>query len=308
MHTNNIRTALIIPTLNAERDNWTQILGLINQQTYQPDHKLILDSGSKDNTINTAKVYGFEIHHVKPGTFDHAGTRKWGIELIKDRADIVIFMTQDALLTSNNSFMHLLESFNDEMIAVTYGRQLPRDNSNAIEAFGRLFNYPEQSETRVLEDKNRLGMKVAFCSDSYAAYKIETIKRYDAFPDRSIVGEDYITAGRMLLKGYKIRYEANATVKHSHDYTIIQEFKRYFDIGVFHQEYQDLIRALGTSEKAGAGFVISELKYLLERKPTHIPLSILRTAFKYMGYKIGKAHSKINATIKRTLSMHNYYF
>lgn len=304
----NTKVALIIPTLNAEKDNWHSILKAINSQTLIPDYKIILDSGSQDNTISIAQNHGFTIYTVEKGTFDHAGTRKWGIDLIVDKAEIVIFMTQDALLDDSISFQKLIDSFEDEQVGVAYGRQLPRKNASHIETFGRLYNYPKISETRTLSDKKKLGMKVAFCSDSFAAYRINLIKKHNSFPDRSIVGEDYITASRLLLLGYKIRYESIATVRHSHDYSVKEEFKRYFDIGVFHDEYSELLEQLGTTEKTGASYVKSELKYLLMHKPTHIPLSVIRTISKYLGYKIGKQHININRNAKLRLSMHKYYF
>ncbi|VCW13919.1 hypothetical protein BANRA_01245 [Escherichia coli] len=42
----------------------------------------------------------------------------------------------------------------------------------------------------------------------------------------------YYTA-KAILAGYKVAYVADAVVKHSHNYSPIDEFKRYFDIGVF---------------------------------------------------------------------------
>ena len=308
MSTNKLKAALIIPTLNAERDNWEEILKSINSQSYQPEIKIILDSGSKDNTVVLGEKYGFEIKHVKPGTFDHAGTRKWGIELVKEKVEIVIFMTQDALLNKNDSFEKLLSNYQDPSIALVYGRQLPRDMASSIESFGRIYNYPDKSCTRILSDKNKLGMKVAFCSNSFCSYRISSLIKTAAFPERSIIGEDYITASNLLFSGCKIRYEAMATVKHSHDYTISEEFKRYFDIGVFHEEYKNIIYKLGKPEKSGSSFIKSELQYLFKNDIKMIPISILRTISKYLGYKFGYNHRYLNKRILINFSMHSYYF
>ena len=302
------RVALIIPTLNAFKDNWHQVLEAISEQELQPDHRLILDSGSSDNTVQLAKDFSFEVHHVPAGSFDHAGTRKWGISLVIEKVDIIIFMTQDAVLADGRAFRNLIESFSNESVAIAYGRQLPQENASPIEAFARHFNYPERAETRQLADKARLGMKVAFSSDAFAAYRCSSLEKYDPFPDRSIVGEDFITAARLLFQGEKLRYAADARVTHSHDYTITQEFKRYFDIGVFHKEYEKLLRQLGATEKSGANFVKSELKYLLKNSARSIPLAITRTISKYLGYKIGKAHTHMNRRLRTRCSMHAYYF
>ncbi len=302
------KIALIIPTLNAEKDHWAQILRAIKQQSLQPDYKLILDSSSLDNTIAIAEKFNFDIHPVTLGSFDHAGTRKWGLNLVKNKADIVIFMTQDALLNNINSFKNLIDSFKDDLVAVAYGRQLPKKNALPIEKFGRIQNYPKKSEVRSFDDRKKLGMKAAFCSDAFAAYRIESINKYDAFPYKSIVGEDTTTVANMLMNGYNVYYNAEATIEHSHDYTITQEFQRYFDTGVFHDEFPILLRTFGTAEKTGANYVKEELIYLTKNNPSYIPISILRTISKYIGYKLGRNHKHLSTKIKKMCAMHKYYF
>lgn len=53
------------------------------------------------------------------------------------------------------------------------------------------------------------------------------------FPEDVIGSEDAYVAARMLLGGYAVRYATTAEVYHSHDYSVLEEFRRYFDIGVF---------------------------------------------------------------------------
>ena len=303
-----MRIALIIPTLNAEKQNFYRVLEAISKQILQPNHVLILDSGSTDNTIAIAKSFGYQIEAIETGSFDHAGTRKRGIELIRDHADIVIFMTQDALLKDEFGFLNLVKSFGNSDISVAYGRQLPRAKASPIEAFARLFNYPEHPERRCLEDFEKYGMKVAFCSDSFAAYRIKDVLELDAFPNKSIVGEDYITVANLLLNGKSIQYCAQAQAIHSHSYSFVQEFSRYFDIGVFHKEYERLIKQLGVTEKSGQAFVKAELKYLLKKYPWLIPNAILRTLLKYSGYRLGKAYKSLPPKLVKKLSMHSFYF
>lgn len=45
-------------------------------------------------------------------------------------------------------------------------------------------------------------------------------------------------AAKSVLNGYKVAYIAEAMVRHSHNYSLTEEFKRYFDIGVFHADQQ----------------------------------------------------------------------
>ena len=77
-------------------------------------------------------------------------------------------------------------------------------------------------------------MKTAFNSNSFAAYRRKALKDVGGFPINTILSEDMYVTAKMLLKNWSVAYCADAKVYHSHNYTIWQEFKRYFDIGVFH--------------------------------------------------------------------------
>ena len=93
-------------------------------------------------------------------------------------------------------------------------------------------------------------------------------------------------------------------VYHSHGYSLIEEFKRYFDIGVFHQQEKWLLDEFGKPEGEGKKYVISELRYLIQMNKYHlIPLSILRNATKYLGYSVGKNNKKLPVWLNRKISM-----
>jgi rhamnosyltransferase len=46
------------------------------------------------------------------------------------------------------------------------------------------------------------------------------------FPAHTIMNEDTYVAGKMLTRGWKISYVAEAAVHHSHDYRFSEEFRR----------------------------------------------------------------------------------
>jgi rhamnosyltransferase len=79
------------------------------------------------------------------------------------------------------------------------------------------------------------------------------------FSSQLIFGEDTVTAGSLLLAGWKIADVAGAQVYHSHACTLRQEFKRYFDIGVLHAKQPWVLREFGQTGAAGRRFVRSEL-------------------------------------------------
>ena len=267
----------------------------------------VVDSGSTDNTVMQSKKAGFNILQVKPGTFDHGGTRQLAVRNLENR-DFLVFLTQDAILSDSSSIENLLAPFSDESVAAVCGRQLPRSNAALIEAHARVYNYPSGSYSRSIRDAGDYGLKTAFISNSFAAYRISALKDVGGFPDDVIFGEDMYVAARMLKAGYKIAYAADACVYHSHDYTLLQELKRYFDMGVFHAREPWIRQELGGAEGEGMKFVISEFRYLLKHAFWRIPEAFLRTLLRYTGFRLGLIESRLPLFMKRRLAMNRGYF
>ena len=114
---------------------------------------------------------------------------------------------------------------------------------------------------------------------------------------------------KMLLKGYKVAYEAEAKVYHSHNYTIFQELKRYFDIGVFHRRERWLIDTFGKATGEGKKYILSELKFILSNHYYHLlPEFCVRNMSKYIGYKLGYNYHRLPKNIIKKLSMHSKWW
>jgi rhamnosyltransferase len=239
--------------------------------------------------------------------FNHGATRQLAVNILSD-SDILIYLTQDAILTDFNALRNLTDRFKDESVGVAYGRQLPNKNAGYIGSHAREFNYVIKSELRSLSDASRLGIKTAFISNSFAAYRRTALMNVGGFPANTILSEDMYVAAKMLLAGWKISYCAEAQVWHSHDYSFVQEFNRYFDIGVFHARECWIREKFGGAEGEGEKFVISELRYLLKHAPILIPSAILRTLLKYAGYQLGLREKKLPIAIKKCLSMHKRFW
>jgi rhamnosyltransferase len=122
------------------------------------------------------------------------------------------------------------------------------------------------------------------------------------------MGEDQIAAARLLLTGWTIAYASDAKVIHSHSYSLIGEFRRYFDIGVFHQDNLALLEHFQSATSDGRRFVMSELAYLLRHAAYRIPEASFRTALKLLGYHLGRAEAALPRNLKMRLAMHKAYF
>ena len=301
------RVAVIVPTLNAG-ERWKDWLSVFARQTRRPDYLLLIDSTSADDTVALARAHGFDIHTIAKSDFNHGGTRQLGVELLP-QADIIVFLTQDALLGDPEAIERLLAAFADEQVGAAYGRQLPHLDARPIAAHARLFNYPPQNQVRGLADRSRYGIKTAFISNSFAAYRREALQQMGGFPDNTIMNEDTHVAGKLLLAGWKIAYCADARVFHSHNYGYTEEFRRYFDIGVFHTRTPWLQQRFGGASGEGRRYVVSEILYLSRHAAWLLPSAMLRTGLKLLGFKLGQAHlSGLPLWVCRALSLHKAYW
>ncbi len=301
-----MKVALIVPTLNAGHI-WKELLDALGQQTLRGDIELVIDSDSTDDTVKLAEAAGIVVHGISRKDFNHGATRQLGVHLAPD-ADVLVFLTQDAILACPNSIERIVDCFKDAQVGAAYGRQLPRKVANPIEAHARLFNYPVLGQVRTFEDRKRLGIKTAFISNSFAAYRRAALEEVGGFPAHVIFGEDMYVAAKLLINGWKVAYCADAQIYHSHDYTLSQEFRRYFDIGVFHTQEPWIQAEFGSAGSEGMSYVVSELKYLAKANFLLIPSALIRTGFKLLGYRLGKLERLLPNALKRRLSMHNTYW
>lgn len=299
------RLAVVVPTLNAG-SRWEEIAQKLAAQT-DAAQVIAIDSGSTDGSNTISQASGFSVTSIPKSEFNHGGTRQRAVELCPD-AEIILFVTQDALLADDHTIARLISAFDDPHVGAAYGRQLPRLQAGPIEAHARLFNYPEYSYVVTLSDQDRLGIKAAFLSNSFAAYRRDALEAVGGFPVNVILGEDTYVAGKMLLAGWKVAYRSDAQVFHSHDYSYLQEFRRYFDIGVFHHRAAWMLTEFGKPEGEGGRFVRSEIHYLFGQSPWLIPSALLRTILKYAGYLLGRMESCLPLRIKMACSMHKGFW
>ncbi|WP_457568247.1 glycosyltransferase family 2 protein [Desulfurobacterium sp.] len=299
--------SVIIPTYNAEK-YIARLLDSLNTQTVKPDEIIIVDSSSSDKTVDIAFSKGAKIISIPGEAFDHGGTRTLAGR--KAVGEILVYLTQDALPVNEKAIEFLtLPLFRDKKIAATYGRQIPYETTDLFGKHLRFFNYPENSFEKSINDSKTMGFKVAFLSNSFAAYRKRSLKSVGWFPENVIFGEDSIVAARLLMKGYKIAYVAEAKVYHSHSYSIIQEFKRYFDIGVFHKTQNWMLETFGKPEKEGFKYLQSEWKFLMEHGAFHLlPVFLVRNFLKYSGYKLGYNFDKLPLWIRKYLSMNKNFW
>ncbi len=285
------KVQLVVPTLNAG-PLWSSFITAVKMQTLFELRVLVIDSGSADQTVELAQAAGFEVKSISKSSFNHGGTRQWALEHLNEDIEFVVFMTQDAILEDEHSLNTLLEGFEEPSISGVYGRQLPHTNASWYAASLRWINYPEKSEKRSLLDKERLGIKTAFFSNSFAAYRLQSLKAVGGFPRNVILGEDMYVCAKMLLAGHKVTYCAKACVFHSHNFSYREEFKRYFDTGRFHANQPWLLEAFGSVSGEGRNTLMIQIRQSFKLNFTEGLFAfnevLIRSFIKLSGYYFGK--------------------
>ena len=300
-----LKLSVIIPTYNAEQ-YLPKLLKSLKTQTV--DFELvIIDSSSTDNTVSIAREYTQNIIVIPQNEFDHGGTRTKAAQIAK--GEILLFLTQDALPYDAYTIDDIVKVFENEKIGAAYGRQLSYDDTNLFGKHLRQFNYGEQSYIRSKKDIEKYGLKTVFLSDSFAAYRKSTLENIGWFKDGLILGEDTYAGAKMILADWSLAYVADAQVYHSHSYTVFEEFKRYFDIGVFHQSESWILKEFGKAEGEGMKYIQSEINYLLDNNAWYLlPEFFVRNGMKYTGYKLGQNYKKLPKWLIKKISMHHRWW
>lgn len=302
---NSNKVGVVIPTYNGG-DLWQKVVSAIDIQRKYFDKILVIDSGSSDKTLDIAKKAKFDTITIPSSEFNHGATRNLGVETLN--CEIIIFLTQDAI-PEENAIKTIIKAFDNPQIAVAYGRQTYHDNANPLAKHARIYNYKKDNYIYSITDKERFGIKTVFTSNSFAAYRISHFREVGMFPNNTIFAEDMFLTAKALLAGHKVAYISEAIVKHSHNYCIKQEFKRSFDIGVFHNKEAWIRENYGEPGGEGVKFVKSEFLYLIKNKElTWIPVAFFNNFFKALGYKLGINFKKLPKNIIRSFSMHNKYW
>ena len=296
-----MKIQVIIPIYRPD-DKFLCLLQMIKKQSFPNLPVLLIDSGKGIPYVDEIKGMNVQVRTIDSRDFNHGGTRQWGIELCPE-ANVYVFLTQDAIPADEYAIENLVAAFDDKFVGCAYGRQIAHEQSGVFGKIARAFNYPSESYVYSLEERKKRGIKTAFLSNSFAAYRKEAMQEVRGFPTNTILSEDMYVAAKMLLHQWRVAYVAQAVVYHSHDYTIAQEFSRYFDIGVFHAREAWIQREFGKAEGEGKRFVIEEIRYVIRHSPMRLWEIPLRDGLKYLGYCLGLKERQFPNMWKRKLSM-----
>lgn len=241
--------SVFIPTYNGGPYIKDAIDAIFNQ-TLPANYKLeliIIDSGSRDNTVEIIKSYGSKINflEIPNKEYGHGRTRQRAAEMAM--GEYILFLSQDATPHSERWLINMIEPFLiSDKIGCVFGRQIPRPFSvptikrEVATVFGGI-GAPDSiiihRNKSLVDSKTTNGLNTFF-SDVNSAVRKDLITK---IPFRDVkYAEDQALAEDTQKAGYLKVYTPIGAVWHSNEYTAKEYYHRKFDEYLGLQESTDI--------------------------------------------------------------------
>jgi rhamnosyltransferase len=243
------KVTVAIPTFNAAEFLKELLDAVAQQQTRREVEFLIIDSGSTDTTLEIINSYPkVRLHKISNSEFGHGKTRNLAAGLAE--GEYILFLTQDAVPAHDHWLEGMIEPFLiSDKVAAVVGKQIPHANAPATikrevqSVFSSLGPDDGITLNRQNEMTDKLGLVNTFLSNTNSAVRKDLLAK---IPFRDVnYAEDQGLGIDVLKEGYFKAYSPLGAVDHSHDYGVVEYFRRKFD------EYVGLRATTGYVAQAG---------------------------------------------------------
>lgn len=209
------KVSVIIRTLNEEK-HLGNLLNALKLQDLRSHEVIVVDSGSTDRTLEIAKEFKVRIISIESRDFTFGYALNIGCKA--GSGEYFVFASAHVLPLDDKWLSNLVRPFEDNTVAMVYGRQVGHESSKFSERidFERLFGTDPTNSRVPLHYANNANSAVR-----KALWKIQPFDEY-------LFGlEDIDWARRIAKEGYQIRYEPSAPVYHMHNERWYQVLNRY---------------------------------------------------------------------------------
>lgn len=227
--------SVIIPTKNAGKDFPILMKTLNAQRGFEKIEVVVVDSGSTDETLETAKLLGATVINIKPEDFSHSGARNLGAKAAS--GDYLLFIVQDALPPNDTWLATMYMTLIENDLAVVSCAETPREDADlfyrqncwnyynflGVNNTDRIFSLPKSQDYVSLRQNGQLSDLANFISrDIFMQYGY-----------RLNYAEDLDLGIRLIKDGHTLAFLGSSRVIHSHNRTPYYFLKRGFVDNIF---------------------------------------------------------------------------
>lgn len=226
---------IVVPIKNAEPYLAAQLEAILNQTTNLDFEVILIDSGSKDRTLEIASAYPVKLLSIPAQEFNHGLTRNLGARQARLESEYIVFLSQDACPQNAGWLENLIQPMlADKTVAGVFSRHVPRPGASAssvrqltclTQSGGTERLYKQLPADPAEFQAQRFYLN--FFSNTSSAVRREV---WEQLPFKEVdFAEDALWADTVLQHGHAIVFEPASVVIHSHDYSLIEQFRQNVD-------------------------------------------------------------------------------
>jgi len=232
----NTLVTVVILTKNPGMIFQEVLASVLQQRTPWKYEVMIVDSGSTDGTVEHVLSHAeVQLLQIAPMEFGHGRTRNFAVQSAKGK--YVAMLTHDAKPANEEWLANLVAPLEEnKSVAGVFGRHLAYPSASAYTKrdlaahFDGFLAWPRimgmDDKQRYREDRGYRQV-LHYFSDNNACLRKSVWERLP-YPEVDFA-EDQLWAKAVIEHGYYKAYANGAAVFHSHDYSLVDTFRRSFD-------------------------------------------------------------------------------
>jgi len=264
------RASVLIPVKNGGALLGEVLDAVLAQQTSWPFEVIVVDSGSRDDSIECARRRGVRVESVAAAEFGHGRTRNFLASL--STGEFLVFITQDAKPAHAHWLQHLVDGCDSAPdVAGAFGPHRAHPGARHVterELAEHFAGFGSSLSCVRMEDRERFDREVGyrqwlhFFSNNNSCLRRSVWERLP-FPD-VMFAEDQTWMLAAIKAGYAKAFVPEATVYHSHDFGIWETLQRNFDeASSFQRDFgYDMQRSLVRALASAAGLARRDARWL----------------------------------------------
>jgi glycosyltransferase involved in cell wall biosynthesis len=226
------RVSVVIPTLNAGPEFRWMLRKLRAQKAVREIEIVVVDSGSRDATVDWAHEAGCNVVQILPSEFTHSYARNRGADAAS--GDYLLFMVQDAYPIGDH-WMHgmlryVLDHADHKLVAASCAEYSRSDSDmmydSMVNTHYRFLGCLEYDRIGEFQGDDHMALRSqGQLSDVSCLISRECFMRYRYQGDYA---EDLDLGIRLIKDGYRVAMLASVKVIHSHNRPAYYYLKRTF--------------------------------------------------------------------------------